>query len=143
VIAKAISLGPIADSVALMEGFNENLTISQVGVDPKVAYLYREVPAARALEKLCQLTIGQSLTEAYASGSHENFAQILQNLSDRLLLLDAIASPEYGVAEQYQLIEVVQDLDTPIQNKNHAAQVIDELRSTQTSEALIAALKAV
>lgn len=140
VINKAIGLAAVADSIALMEGFNEDLTINQVGIDPKVAYLYKEVPAARQLEKLCNEITGASLTEAYAQGNHKLFAERLQTLADKLLLIEATKEGGYSQAEQTLIRDEILASAVRVRNGAQAEKIVDAIYTEQAKEALMATL---
>lgn len=140
IIQEFIGLAAVKDGVALMEGFNENLTIEQVGIDPKVAYLYKEVPAARELEKLCRSLTGTSLTEAYAQGAHKTFATRLQTLAHKLLLLKAVTQTGYKQAEQKSIEAEILSTDLTPKTTLEAAEMVDQIYAKQITDALFARL---
>ena len=125
------------DNKGLMEGFHEMLIIERKGIDSKVAYVHREVPAAQKLDNLSQQLLGTSLFSIYKSGDHEPMARTLKRLADRCLLFRAATEIEDQTTKS--LVEVkISRFEVEIDSAEDAAVAVDQLEAETVIERLTA-----
>lgn len=86
------SIEQFYDSVFLLEGFNELVTMLDVGRDENVAYLKDEVPLAEELEDYAQEVLGKSFVQLYRLGKLKAMYELFVEVTESLKVEDLLAA---------------------------------------------------